>query len=46
VRLNVQPSFELVQFILGLGPAVVVESPDSLRSRIAETLRTALAAYS
>jgi predicted DNA-binding transcriptional regulator YafY len=46
VRLNVQPSFELVQFILGLGPAVVVESPDTLRSRIAEALRTALAAYS
>jgi predicted DNA-binding transcriptional regulator YafY len=44
-RFSVTPSFEFLQFILGLGPAVVVESPPELRDRIAEALQAALAQY-
>jgi len=45
VRFRVTSSFEFLSFLLGLGPAVVVESPPELRDRVAEALQTALAQY-
>jgi predicted DNA-binding transcriptional regulator YafY len=45
VTLRVLPTYELVEWILGCGPAVEVVSPVELRERIREQLANALSFY-
>lgn len=45
LHLNVLPTYELVEWILGAGPAVEVKEPASLRERIRNALKTSLSAY-